>query len=199
MSASWRLVWLYARSRRLPWTLAGLAVLVGLTRWGTHWPNPVHDSVSVFASALAAVLLVGSIDSPGAEMDYGAPLPWNRWRAIHILGGLVVCIVPLAMVVHHHGMGFDLMVARDVLGFTGLAAITAAYAGAALSWIAPMGYAFIVWVLPVDPLNGANFWLWPVLTADVAPTWLVALVLASVGGVSLTARGVPLRLGDPDA
>lgn len=200
MTGRARLAWLYVRSRRLPWLLAGLGVLlvlVGLSRWATQWPASVHDSISVFAATLAAVLLVGGCDTAADELDYTAALRWYRWRAVHLFAGLPVTIVPLALVTHPHATVLDLIMVRDVFGFTGLAALTAVLTGAALCWIAPLGYALIVWILPVAPLTGAQFWLWPVLTPDVAASWLVALVLFAAGSTLLTIRGVPLRLTDP--
>jgi hypothetical protein len=186
---------LYVRSRGAPYAIAGVvllsAIAVAARMWLSDLVQVEHQVAVVFATMLAAVILGGSLGSPSPELDITAAFPWWRWRASHALVGLVLCVLPLAAAIGSSsadGAGIDSATVRNVLGFSGLAMLTAVLAGARLSWTVPLVYSLIVWVLPAGGSPAMRVWRWPLLSDHTALSWWPALALCAASLVLVSTR-----------
>lgn len=109
-----------------------------------------------------------------------------------------MCALSLAAAVAYHrdgGAGLDPATARNVLGFAGLAFLTAVVAGARLSWTTPLVYGLIAWRIPLAASLWAQVWRWPMLPGDAHLSWWPAIGLCAVGAALLAAHGAAYRPG----
>ncbi|WP_431967389.1 hypothetical protein [Actinacidiphila sp. bgisy160] len=194
---------LYVRSRGLPGAAAALAVLFAASRWSADWlvGRPFYGTgarvpVVVLAPVLTAAVIGVSLHTHSREVDRGAPLPWWRWRAVHLLaltGPAVLCL-GVAVPGDPGHFGAPTMV-RGVLGFTGLAAAGAAVLGARLSWLPPVLYGGAVYlVAPRTPGGAAAVWAWSMQPGAQSAAWVTAVALF-VGGAALVAVRGPAPEG----
>lgn len=207
-----RLTRLYLRSRGLPQDLLALVALTVLAWWAATWlpgyfpaaPGDPRLPVVVLIPLLAAVVISTGLTSPSPVLDLTVPLPWWRWRVVHVLGALTVSGGLLGGVltseVGSYVNSYDSSVMiRNLIGFLGMACLAAAAVGAHLSWTVPMGYGIAVYfvvaaldvALPDEqvPQGLARIWYWQMQPAGEDISWLVALCLliAGVGFVSIRA------------
>ncbi|MGW3242473.1 hypothetical protein [Streptomyces sp. NPDC001070] len=189
---------LYARSRGLPGAAAVLAVLFAVSRWSADWlvARPFFDTgarvpVVVLAPLLAAAVTGVSLHTHSGELERGSPLPWWRWRAVHLLAltGSAVLWLGVAVPGDPQHFGAPTMI-RGVLGFTGLAAAGAAVLGARLSWLPPVLYGGSAYLAaPRTPGGAAAVWAWSMQPGPQPAAWATAAVLFAAGAVLVAVRG----------
>jgi hypothetical protein len=87
-----------------------------------------------------------------------------------------------------------LVLARNVIGFTGLGLACSLVTGGLLAWTLPLGYMLFcqyalleLWRVP---------WVWPVRPAADRGAWICASVVFAVGLLLFTVRGPRTRLSD---
>jgi hypothetical protein len=199
-----RLTWLYLRSRRAPSALGAL-LAVGLVLWVAlkyQWwygtGNPAEELPDLLAACAAAIIGV-TAHSPFGEPERatGRWLPFLRPALIIALCGAAIGFLaagaaaafdPRAGIGLVQGM---LPVARNVLGFTGVALLLSLAIGGLLSWIGPLAYVGICQCAAIANYSEPLTW------AARPPTdrggWIAALVVFAVGLIAFTIRGPRLR------
>jgi hypothetical protein len=195
-----RMTRLFLASRRIPATLAALAVL-GLTMraaLGWHWTlgstRSAGPAVPLLIEAGAAAVIAISTYSPIGEPDRatGRWLPYLRLgTAVALTAATVGALAAGAAAAGLSGGSLDLL--RNVSGLTGLGLLAAAVTGGLLAWVGPRGY------LMVAELGLTAGWgsplLWPGRPPrDLGGALCAGLVLAAGVAVS-TVRGArdPVR------
>jgi len=139
---------LYLRSRRAPAALA-VAVAGWAAVWAA-WPllsseRDVEGPVVVLTVLLLVCAASATLGSPDVGLDRTAALrwPWRRLAHVLVAGGVVVGLLALTLATGARFGPFG-VVARDVAGLVGLAALGAAVLGGDRAWFLPLG-----WTLPV--------------------------------------------------
>ena len=90
--------------------------------------------------------------------------------------------------------GGILVMARNVIGVTGIGLLCSLVTGGLLAWILPMGYiAFAEYALLQ---SWTNPWTWPVRPPADRGAWLCACAVFAVGLVAFTIRGARTRRCD---
>lgn len=196
-----RLVWLHLRKRRrVPAAMLALAVCGGVLRAALEWhwlfsTGHFAQQFPMIVEGGAAAVLVITAHSPFGEPERTA----SRWlpclRLFTALGmtGLAIGILQLAVT----GVSLDggiLLLARNVLGITGIGLLTSLVTGGLLAWILPMGYvAFAEYALLQ---SWTNPWSWPVRPPTDRGAWLCACAVFAIGVAAFTTRGARTRLAD---
>nr|WP_155069288.1 hypothetical protein [Streptomyces taklimakanensis] len=183
---------LYARSRRVPASLAAVVIsaVAGwmLARNGGGGPGDPRLPVLV----LTAGVMAASIGLSGQDLalDRAAAIRWRPRRAAHVLlaGAIVGAVLPAVRTV-----GGDLaataFVVRDSAGLMGLAALGAALSDGRYAWTLPFAWLSFSFLAPPPtsaPMRVATWMLLPPGTA--AGTW-TALVLAVAGTAAYAFAG----------
>lgn len=175
-----RLIGLYARSRRVGWCLAVIAVTAGV-RWLVRIPATGPDA---FATLLRLVLLIAAATIVTAglagpfglvERSAGTRLPWLRFG--QVLATTLVAAGAFALT------GTSM---RDLAGFVGLTLLTGAALGPARCWIVPLGYALACASEVV--LGEQPWWAWPLRAAGDTGALAISMVLLVAGVVVATRR-----------
>ncbi|MGW4482995.1 hypothetical protein ACWEOE_04070 [Amycolatopsis sp. NPDC004368] len=168
---------LYARSRRLPVSLAALVLcpLVIRVLAGADW------SVLFASLALGAAIAVAATGLSGQDVDLDrtAAFGWFPRRLVHLvlLGVIAVgvvllvraCAVPAPVIL------------RDGLGVVGLAGLAAFAFGGQFGWTLPLLWLVVALFVPPEPAGLYHVVAWPLQPADVAVTWWLASALFAVG------------------
>ena len=201
-----RLAGLYARSRLAGYAIAVLA-LVALASWAAALglvsrpfavPEVVLVPVLVFAPLAAACVVVAGAASPFGETEHVVGYPVLALRLGH-LAGLLACaalalLAALALGPNHGGW----MLARNLLGFAGLALLAARAVGGWMSWTVPFAFVTVAAFMgragqdperarPLAELMGLapageyEWWAWPLRPGEDPHSWVVVLGLALVG------------------
>ena len=143
----------------------------------------------------AAVAVVVTTHSPfgEAERATGRWLPYLRLGTALLLTGLAIAALQLAVTGASLSEGV-LVLARNVIGFTGIGLLSSLVTGGQLAWILPMGYVAFAeyalieaWVSP---------WTWPVRPPADRGAWICAAVVFALGLAAFTVRGARARLAD---
>jgi hypothetical protein len=195
-----RLVWLHLRSRRIPAGILALGVcgvlLYGALHW--HWAfnsGPYAQQVPMIIEAGAAAVIAVSAHSAFGETERSAGrwLPYLRLLAAIGLTGLAILALQLGAVGENLNDGIEVL-ARNVIGFTGLGLLCSLITGGLLAWTLPMGYmAFCqyalleFWTAP---------WAWPVRPPADRGAWICASLIFAAGLVLFTICGPRVRLSD---
>ncbi len=194
------LIWLHLRSRRAPAAVLALAVCGGVLRAALEWgwlyrTGHFAQEFPMIIEGGAAAVLVVTTHSPFGEPERTASrwLPYLRLGAAAAMTGLAIGILQLAAT----GVSLDggiLVLARNVLGITGIGLLTSLVTGGLLAWILPMGYvAFAEYALLQ---SWTNPWTWPVRPPSDRGAWLCACAVFAVGLAAFTIRGARTRLAD---
>ncbi len=195
-----RLAWLHVRSRRVPAGVLALAVCGAVLRAALHWhwafsSGPYAQQIPLIIEAGAAAAIAVTSHSPfgEAERATGRWLPYLRLGVALGLIGLAIGLLQLGVL----GEGLNegvLVLARNVVGITGIGLLCSLVTGGLLAWTLPMGYmAFCQYAL----LEGWTApWTWPVRPPADRGAWIAACVVFAAGLVVFTVRGPRTRLTD---
>jgi hypothetical protein len=198
--AALRLTWLHLRTRRVPaavLVLAGCGALLGVAlHW--HWAfnsGPYAQQVPMIIAAGAASVIVVTAHSPFGETERSAGrwLPYLRLLAAIGLTGLAILALQLGAVGENLNDGIGVL-ARNVIGFTGLGLLCSLITGGLMAWTLPMGYMVFcqyallqAWTAP---------WTWPVRPSADRGAWICASLVFAAGLLLFTVRGPRVRLSD---
>ncbi len=185
-----RLVWLHLRSRRVPAGILALAVCGALLHAALHWhwafnSGPYAQQVPLIIEAGAATVIAVTAHSPFGETERSAGrwLPYLRLLAAAGMCGLAIALLQLGAAGESLNEGV-LMLARNVIGITGIGLLCSLVTGGLLAWTLPMG----AWTAP---------WTWPVRPPADHGAWICACAVFAAGLLPFTIRGPRTRLSDP--
>ncbi len=170
-----RLIGLYASSRRVGWALAGI-VMVAMLRWVVRTYTSSGGQSAVLlelmpVTAAATVIAAGLVSPFGAvERSAGTLLP--ALRTGQVLGTTLVAAAGFAITGS----------VRDLVGFVGIALVTARLLGARRCWIFPLGYALLC--AGEVELNEYPAWAWAIQPADSLWAFVIACLLLAAGLVA---------------
>jgi hypothetical protein len=195
-----RLTWLHQRTRRAPAGILILAVCGAVLRVALHWhwtfnSGPYAQQVPLIVEAGAAAVIAVTAHSPFGETERGTGrwLPYLRLFTAAGMCGLAIALLQLGVTGEDLNEGI-LVLARNVVGFTGLGLLCSLVTGGLLAWTLPMAYmAFCqyalleYWTAP---------WTWPVRPPADRGAWICASVVFAVGLLLFTAFGPRTRLSD---
>jgi len=211
LAAGTRLAWLHLRSRRVPSALLALALCGGALRAMLHWHlasgGALDQQGPMVIEAGAAVFVAMTTHSPfgEAERATGRWLPYLRLAAALALTGIAIGALQLgALQLGVTGAflngpaepGGVLILARNVIGITGIGLLASPVTGGLLAWIPQLGYlGFAEYAL-----NEAwrNPWTWPVRPPADRGAWICAVLVFAVGLAAVTFRGARTSLADND-
>ncbi|MDJ0380345.1 hypothetical protein [Streptomyces sp. G-G2] len=186
---------LYARSRRVPASLAAVllsAVAVwALARIGGGGPGDPRLATLVLTAGATAL----SVGLGGQELglDRTAAVRWMPRRAAHVLlGGALIAAVLLAVRTMSGQPAEAAFVVRNSAGLMGLAAFGAASCGWRHAWIPPFAWPSPSFVVPAAPDAATQALTRMLLSPGTAAATWTALVLA-VAGTATHAAGGPRR------
>jgi hypothetical protein len=200
-----RLAWLHLRSRRVPGAVLALAVCGGALRAVLYWhltPNggALSQQVPMIIAAGTAVVITVTTHSPfgEAERATGRWLPVLRLGALLALTGVAIGLLQLgvtgAFLRGPAEAGGVLMLARNVIGITGIGLLTSLVTGGLLAWILPLGYLGFAEYALVEAWR--NPWTWPARPPTDRGAWICAALVFAVGLGAVTLRGARTRLAD---
>ena len=192
LAAGTRLAWLHLRSRRVPSALLALAVCGAALRAMLHWHlmsgGPLAQQLPMIIETGAAVVIAVATHSPfgEAERAAGHRLPRLRLAAALALTGIAIGALQLG-VTGASLPGGVLVLARNVIGISGIGLLTALITGGLLSWTLPIGYlAFAEYALNE---NLHSPWTWPVRPPADRGAWICAALVFAAGLAAVTVRG----------
>jgi hypothetical protein len=195
-----RLAWLHLRSRRAPGAVLALAVCGGALRAVLYWHltpsgGALSQQVPMIIAAGAAVVITVTTHSPfgEAERATGRWLPVLRLGAVLALSGVAIGLLQLGVTGVGLGGGV-LMLARNVIGITGIGLLTSLVTGGLLAWILPLGYLGFAEYALVEAWR--NPWTWPARPPADRGAWICAALVFAVGLGAFTLRGARTRLAD---
>lgn len=198
--AAARLAWLHARTRRVPAGILALAACGCALRAALYWhwtfnSGPYAQQVPMIIEAGAAALIAMTAHSPIGEAERGAGrwLPYLRLGTAAGMCAVAIGLLQLSVVGAGLNEGFGLL-ARNVLGFTGLGLLCSLVTGGLLAWTLPMGYmAFCQYAL-LEAWTAP--WTWPVRAAADRGAWICAALSGAIGLALFTVRGPRTQLSD---
>ena len=194
-----RLVWLHLRSRRAPAAVLALAVCAAALRAVVHWRltsgGGLTQQTPMILEGAAAVVIAVTTHGPfgEAERATGRWLPCLRLGSALALTGAAIGLLQLGVTGASLNGGV-LVLARNVVGITGIGLLASLVTGGLLAWIPQLGYvAFAEYAL-----NEAwrNPWTWPVRPPWDRGAWICAALVFAVGLGAFTLRGARSRLAD---
>jgi hypothetical protein len=189
------------RTRRVPAGTLALAVSGALLYAALHWhwtfnSGPYAQQLPMIIAAGAASVIAVTAHSPFGETERatGRWLPYLRLLGAIGLTGLAILALQLGTAGEHLDGGVAVL-ARNVIGFTGLGLLCSLITGGLLAWTLPMGYlAFCQYAL----LEGWTApWVWPVRPPADRGAWIWACAVFAAGLLLFTIRGPRTRLSDP--
>jgi hypothetical protein len=199
LAAGARLAWLHLRSRRVPAALVALALCGGALHAVLYWHlmsgGALEQQGPMVIEAGAAVVIAVTTHSPFGEAERagGRWLPYLRLGAALALTGIAIGALQLG-VTGASLPGGVLVLARNVIGITGIGLLASLVTGGLLAWIPPVGYlGFAEYAL-----NEAwrNPWTWPVRPPADRGAWICAAGVFAVGLAAITIRGARTSLAD---
>ena len=199
LAAGTRLAWLHLRSRRVPAAVLALAVCAAALRAVVHWQltsgGGLTQQTPMILEAAAAVVIAVTTHGPfgEAERATGRWLPFLRLGSALALTGVAIGLLQLGVTGAALNGGV-LVLARNVVGITGIGLLTSLVTGGLLAWIVQLGYlAFAEYALTEA---WRNPWTWPVRPPLDRGAWICASLVFAVGLVAFTVRGARTRLAD---
>ena len=195
-----RLTWLHLRTRRVPAGILALAVCGGVLRAALHWhlafnSGPFAQQVPLIIEAGAAAVIAVTAHSPFGETERAAGrwLPYLRVFTATALTGLAILALQLGAVGESLNDGI-LVLARNVIGFTGLGLACSLVTGGLLAWTLPMGYMVFCQYALLESWTAPS--TWPVRPPADRGAWICASVAFAGGLLLLTILGPRTRLSD---
>jgi hypothetical protein len=180
---------------------AGLHLCGALLHAALHWhwafsSGPYAQQVPLIIEAGAATMIAVTAHSPfgEAERSAGRWLPYLRLFTAAGRCGLAIALLQLGAAGESLSEGV-LVLARNVIGITGIGLLCSLATGGLLAWTLPMGYlAFCQYAL----LAGWTApWTWPVRPPADRGAWVCASAVFAAGLLLFTLRGPRTRLSDP--
>jgi hypothetical protein len=195
--AGLRLVRLYASSRRVLTCLLVLAACAVALRTALHWlprTGVFAQQIPLTIEAGAAAVIGVTAGSPfgDAERATGRWLPYLRLAATLALAGAAFGALAAASAGQHLDGG-SLGLLRDLAGSTGIAFLTGAALGGALSWIGPLGYLAVT--MPALTEHWTTPWLWPARPPHDHGAAICAGLAFGAGLMVVTVRGARSLFG----
>ncbi len=202
-----RLFSLYLRSRRAGFAAVSL-IAVAVFGWiGADWmlQLPQFGGASGYA-LIPAILLMPILSgcaialttpSPFGETERAVSRSLPALRLLHLGGLLLWAALTLAVVARHWAHpASELMLARNLAGFTGLALLGAWLLGGRLSWVIPIAYGGVVTLTGRDAPNQFAWWAWSIRPGDDALAAFLAMAALVVGLAAVSLMGPRERVGD---
>ncbi|HEX4288068.1 MAG TPA: hypothetical protein VH021_04085 [Trebonia sp.] len=200
LPAAIRLAWLHLRTRRVPAGILALAACGALLRAALHWhwtfaAGPYAQQVPMIIEAGAAAVIAVTAQSPfgEAERATGRWLPYLRPLTAAGLTGLAIGLLQLGVAGETLNEGV-LVLARNVIGFTGLGVACSLVTGGLLAWILPLGYMLFCQYALLEAWRAP--WTWPVRPPAARGAWICASVICAASLLLFTIRGPRTRLSD---
>ena len=198
--ADFRLAWLHLRTRRVPAAVLALAVCGALLHAALHWhwafnSGRYAQQVPMIIEAGAASVIAVTAHSPFGETERatGRWLPYLRLLAAIGLTGLAILALQLGAAGENLNDGIAVL-ARNVIGFTGLGLACSLVTGGLLAWTLPMAYmAFCQYAL-LEAWTAP--WTWPVRPPADRGAWICACAVFTAGLLLFTIFGPRTRLSD---
>ncbi|MFC8663345.1 hypothetical protein [Streptomyces sp. NPDC057199] len=175
---------LYARSRRIPASLA--AVVIGaLAVWALardEGAGPGDPRLPVLVLATGVMAFSVGLGGQDLALDRTAAIRWVPRRAAHVLlCGAVVAAVLLTVQSMGASMATTAFVVRDSTGLMGLAALGAAISGGQYAWTLPFAWLLFSFFAPPPTSALMEVAMWMLLPPGTAAGTWTALVLTVVG------------------
>jgi hypothetical protein len=200
LPAGIRLAWLHLRSRRVPAGVLALAACGAVLHAALHWhwtfnSGPYAQQVPMIIEAGAAAVIAVTAQSPfgEAERATGRWFPYLRLFTAVALAGLSVLALQLGAVGESLNDGI-LVLARNVIGFTGLGLMCSLVTGGLLAWTLPLGYMVFCQYALLEAWTAP--WTWPVRPPADRGAWICASAVFTAGLLLFTVRGPRTRLSD---
>jgi hypothetical protein len=198
--AAARLAWLHLRSRRVPTAVLATAVCALVLRAALHWQwmftsGSLAQQLPMIIEGGAVVAVVVTTHSPfgEAERATGRWLPYLRLGTALALTGLAIGVLQLGVTGASLGGGI-LVLARNVIGLTGIGLLCSPVTGGLLAWTLPVGYlAFAEYALLESWVSP---WAWPIRPPADRGAWICACLVYAAGLLAFTVRGARTRLTD---
>ena len=194
------LTWLHLRTRRVPAAILALAVCGAVLRAALTWhwtfaTGPYAQQVPLIIEAGAAAVIAVTAHSPfgEAERATGRWLPYLRLFAAVALTGLAILALHLGAVGESLNEGI-LVLARNVIGCTGIGLLCSLVTGGLLAWTLPIGYMVFCQYALLEAWTAP--WTWPVCPPDDRGAWIGACAVFAAGLVLFTVIGPRTRLSD---
>jgi len=195
-----RLTRLHLRTRRIPAGIFALATCGAVLRAALHWhwtfnSGPYAQHVPLIIEAGAAAVIAVTAHSPFGETERSAGrwLPYLRLFAAAGMCGLAIALLQLGAAGESLNEGV-LVLARNIIGITGIGLLCSLVTGGLLAWTLPIGYMAVcqyalleAWTTP---------WTWPVRRPADRGAWICACAVFAVGLLLFTIHGPRTRLSD---
>jgi len=195
-----RLTRLHLRTRRIPAGIFALATCGAVLRAALHWhwtfnSGPYAQHVPLIIEAGAAAMIAVTAHSPFGETERSAGrwLPYLRLFAAAGMCGLAIALLQLGAAGESLNEGV-LVLARNIIGITGIGLLCSLVTGGLLAWTLPIGYMAVcqyalleAWTTP---------WTWPVRRPADRGAWICACAVFAVGLLLFTIHGPRTRLSD---
>ncbi|WP_190016826.1 hypothetical protein [Streptomyces lucensis] len=190
----------FVRCRGLP-RAAGAALLVALVatafagqrvavpqfRYLVDFSVPVAEVVPL----AHAVILATTLFSPMADLEETSAQPMRRHQGTYLVTLLVLALGLSALPLLAGATGeVCTSAARNVVGYLGLAMISARLFGSGLAWLLPLGMFGPTLFLGVSSANTPEPWAWSLHTAASVPAAVQAAALWTTGACA-AATGRP--------
>jgi hypothetical protein len=195
-----RLTWLHLRTRRVPPGVVALAACGALLHAALHWhwtfnSGVYAQQVPMIIEAGAATVIAVTAHSPFGEQERAAGqwLPYLRLFTAVALTGIAILFLQLGSAGESLNAGV-LVLARNVIGFTGLGLACSLVTGGLLAWTLPLGYMMFCQYALLELWRAP--WAWPVRPPADRGAWIAASVVLAAGLLSFTVRGPRTRLSD---
>jgi len=195
-----RLAWLHLRSRRVPAGILALAVCGGVLHAALHWhwafnSGPYAQQAPLIIEAGAAAVIAVTAHSPFGETERSAGrwLPYLRLLAAAGMCGLAIALLQLGAAGESLNEGV-VVLARNVVGITGIGLLCSLVTGGLLAWTLPMGFMLFCQYALLEAWTAP--WTWPVRPPADRGAWICASAVFAAGVLLFAIRGPRTCLSD---
>jgi hypothetical protein len=200
LPAAARLGWLHLRTRRVPAGILAIAACGTALRAALHWhwtftSGPYAQQVPLIIEAGAAALIAMTAHSPFGEAERAAGrwLPWLRLCTAAGMCAVAIGLLQLSVIGAGLIEGFPVL-ARNVLGITGLGLTCSLVTGGLLAWTLPMGYMVFCQYALLEAWKAP--WTWPARPPADRGAWICAALSCAAGLWLFAVRGPRTELSD---
>lgn len=211
--ARWRLLALFVRARGMLMSAALVLASCGLLLFLEDWAGeaPIRQALLLqLVPVLVAALIGVSAWSPFGESERTAARSLPALRGVHI-GSMLMGSVGLSVWLVSRwtdlaqGIDTEAVVARNIIGFAGVALAVGRLVDARLSWIAPLvlgilasSYILSVGGNDLDRMWTPDVWLWSGRSDDALSSWIIALGVG-LGGFAWSCWSGPKDVAGEEA